>query len=91
MLGNRNAHKRARARIAAGSRRPPVLLTASPDLDPIELVVAKVDHARRRIDARSDPALLAAAGPALAAVTSADARAFPSHRLPSSPDSGQPG
>ena len=47
-----------------------------PDLNPIEHAFAKVKAALRRAEARSFPALVAAAGPALDAVTPADVAGF---------------
>lgn len=78
VLDNLSVHKRAaaRARIEAAGCQLRFLPTYSPDFNPIEHAFAKVKQALRRAEARSYPALLAAAGPALAAVTPSDARAF---------------
>jgi len=78
VLDNLSVHKRAaaRARIEAAGCQLRFLPTYSPDFNPIEHAFAKVKQALRRAEARSYPALLAAAGPALASVTPSDARAF---------------
>jgi len=78
VLDNRSVHRRAAARalIEAAGCSLRFLPTSSPDFNPIEQAFAKVKQGPRRAEARSSPALLAAAGPALAAVTPADARAF---------------
>jgi transposase len=78
VLDNLSVHRRAaaRARIEAAGCALRFLPTYSPDFNPIEQAFAKVKQRLRRAEARSYPALLAAAGAALAAVTPADARAF---------------
>ncbi len=78
VLDNLSVHRRAaaRRRIEAAGCAVRFLPTYSPDFNPIELAFAQVKQRLRRAEARSYSALLAAAGPALAAVTPADARAF---------------
>ena len=78
VLDNLSVHKRAaaRARIEAAGCALRFLPTYSPDFNPIEQAFAKVKQRLRRAEARSYPELLAAAGPALASVSPADARAF---------------
>ena len=73
---NLNVHKSARARSlieAAGCRVVP-LPRYSPDLNPIELVFAKLKTALRRAQARTFDTVVAATGAAFAAITAADAR-----------------
>lgn len=78
ILDNLSVHKSAQARdlIAAAGCALHFLPTYSPDFNPIEHAFAKVKHLLRRAEARTFAALRAAAGPALDAVTPADARAF---------------
>ena len=78
LLDNLSVHRSARARDlveAAGCRLIP-LPRYSPDLNPIEPAFAKLKGALRRAEARSFEELVAAAGPALDAVTPADAGGF---------------
>jgi transposase len=96
ILDNLSVHKSARARdlIAGAGCALRFLPTYSPDFNPIEHAFAKIKHHLRRAEARSFAALRAAAGPALDAVTPADARAFFADcgfPLPPDPDDhGQP-
>lgn len=78
VLDNLSVHKSARARAAieAAGCALRFLPTYSPDFNPIEHAFAKIKQRLRRAEARSFAALRAAAGPALDAVTPADARAF---------------
>jgi transposase len=78
LLDNRSVHENARARrlVEGSGCRLRFLPRSSPDLHPIEPAFAKVKGALRRAEARSFDALVEAAGPAVAAVTAADARAF---------------
>ena len=78
LLDNRSVHLDARARraVEAAGCALRFLPRYSPDLNPIEPAFAKVKQALRRAEARTFDALVAAAGPALGAVTPADARAF---------------
>lgn len=78
LLDNRSVHLDARARraVEAAGCALRFLPRYSPDLNPIEPAFAKVKQALRRAEARTFDALVAAAGPALAAVTPADARGF---------------
>ena len=78
VLDNLSVHKSARARrlVAAAGRRLLFLPRYSPDLNPIEPAFAKRKQALRRAAARTFDALVAAAGPALHALTPADARGF---------------
>ena len=81
LLDNLSVHKNARARRlieAAGCALRP-LPRYSPDLNPIEHAFAKLKGALRRAEARSFDALVAAAKPAIEAVTAADARGFCAH------------
>jgi transposase len=75
---NLSVHKSARARAlveGAGCRLLP-LPRYSPDFNPIEHAFAKLKRALRRAEARDFEALVAAAKPAIEAVTPADARGF---------------
>jgi len=78
VLDNLSVHKSARARdlIAAAGCALRFLPTYSPDFNPIEHAFAKIKQHLRRAEARSFAALRAATGPALDAVTPADAHAF---------------
>jgi transposase len=78
LLDNLSVHKSARARrpVEGAGCAWRHLPRYSPDYNPIEHAFAKVKQALRRAGARSYPALLAAAGPALAAVTPRDAAGF---------------
>jgi transposase len=77
LLDNLSVHENARARrlVEAAGCRLRFLPRYSPDLNPIEHAFAKVKGALRKAEARTFDALVAAAGPAIAAVTAADARA----------------
>ena len=81
VLDNLAVHKSARA-IGAITRAgcsvvflPPY----SPDLKPIELAFSKLKHHLRTVQARTFATVVAATGPALAAITPADAAAFFAH------------
>ena len=78
VLDNPSVHKNARARrlIEAAGRALRPLPRYSPDLNPIEHAFAKLKQALRRAEARSFAALVAAAKPAIDAVSPADARRF---------------
>lgn len=78
LLDNLSVHKRARAGalVAAAGCSVRFLPRYSPDLNPIEQAFAKLKQALRRAEARSFEALVAAAKPAVDAITPADARAF---------------
>jgi transposase len=81
VLDNLSVHKSADARalVAAAGCRLLFLPAYSPDFNPIELAFAKLKQALRRAAARTDDALVAAIGAALATITEADARAFFAH------------
>ena len=75
---NLSVHKSARARSlieAAGCRVVP-LPRYSPDLNPIELVFAKLKTALRRAQARTFDAIVSATGAAFATITAADTHSF---------------
>ncbi|MDQ4098828.1 MAG: IS630 family transposase, partial [Actinomycetota bacterium] len=78
ILDNLSVHQSARARnlIAAAGCELRFLPTYSPDFNPIEQAFAKLKQHLRRAEARSFAALRAAVGPALDAITPADATAF---------------
>ena len=78
LLDNLSVHKSATARrlVAEAGCTLRHLPTYSPDMNPIEQAFAKVKTALRRVEARTFEALVAAAKPALAAVTPADACGF---------------
>ena len=78
VLDNLSVHKSAKARapIEAAGCELRFLPRYSPDRNPIEHAFAKRKQALRRAEARSFEAIAAALGPAMAAVTPADARAF---------------
>ena len=78
LLDNLSVHKSATARrlVAEAGCALRHLPTYSPDLNPIEPAFAKVKTALRRAEARTFAGLVAAAKPALDAVTPADARGF---------------
>jgi len=78
LLDNLSVHKSATARrlVAAAGCELRHLPTYSPDMNPIEQAFAKIKAAVRRAEARDIEALVAAAKPAVAAVTAADARGF---------------
>lgn len=78
LLDNLSVHRNARARAlveAAGCALRP-LPRYSPDYNPIEPAFAQLKQALRRAEARSFEALVAAAKPAIEAVTPGHARAF---------------
>jgi transposase len=81
VFDNLSAHKRARLEPLLAHKQCEVwfLPAYSPDLTPIELAFAKIKQALRRAAARTKEALEAAIDGALAAITSADARAFFDH------------
>ncbi len=81
LLDNLSVHKDARARrlVEAAGCALRFLPRYSPDLNPIELAFAKLKGALRRAEARSFAALVAAARPAIEAVTPTDARSFFAH------------
>ncbi len=70
---------RARARIEAAGCRVRFLPPDSPDCNPIAPAFAARKTDRRRVDARTEAAVLPAIGDGLAAITAADARAFFAH------------
>ena len=78
LLDNLSVHRSAEARrlVAEAGCELRHLPTYSPDLNPIEQAFATVKAGLRRAEARTFEALVAAAKPALAAVTPADARGF---------------
>ena len=78
LLDNRSVHTSATARrlVAEAGCELRHLPTSSPDMNPIEQAFAKVKAGLRRAAARDFDALVAAATPAPAAVTPADARGF---------------
>lgn len=77
-LDNLSVHKNAAARrlVEAAGCALRFLPRYSPDRNPIEPAFAKVKQALRRAEARSFDALVAAARPAVDAVSPADARGF---------------
>jgi hypothetical protein len=81
VLDNLSAHESPRAAglIGAAGARVLFLPPYSPDFNPIEMAIAKVKAALRKLGARTVDALLAAIGDALMAVTAADAAAFVRH------------
>ena len=81
VLDNLPVHKSARARrlIEGVGCRVLFLPAYSPDFNPIELAFAKIKHHLRRAAERTFAGLVAATGPALEAVTAADARGFFTH------------
>jgi transposase len=81
LLDNLAVHKspRARALIEGAGCEVRFLPSYSPDCNPIELAFAKLKQTLRGTAARTFPALVAATGPALEAVTAADARGFFAH------------
>ena len=78
LLDNLSVHRSATARalVTAAGCELRHLPTYSPDMNPIEQAFAKVKAGLRRAEARDFEALVAAAKPALAAVTAADAHGF---------------
>lgn len=92
VLDNLSVHKSATARAAieAAGCQLVFLPAYSPDCNPIELAFAKIKQMLRRVQPRSYAEVLAAAKPAINAVTAADAHGFYAHvgfRLP--PQAGQ--
>jgi transposase len=81
VLDNLPVHKSARARrlIEAAGCQVLFLPAYSPDFNPIEQAFAKCKQRLRGIAARTLPGIVAATGPALAAITPADARGFFAH------------
>ena len=78
LLDTLSVHRSATARalVAAAGCALRHLPTSSPDMNPIEQAFAKIKAALRRAEARTFDGVVAAAKPALAAVTPADARGF---------------
>jgi transposase len=76
VMDNLAAHKRAPilALLRQAGAEPLFLPAYSPDLNPIEKMWSKIKQLLRSREARTQPALLAAIGQALAAVTPQDAR-----------------
>ena len=81
ILDNLAVHKSTRARRLIEGARCQVrfLPSYSPDFNPIELAFAKLKQRLRGKPERTFPRLVAATGPALEAVTAADARGFFAH------------
>jgi transposase len=81
VLDNLPVHKSARARRLIEGAGGAVLFLPpySPDFNPIELAFAKLKQTLRGKAARTLPGIVAATGPALEAVTAADARGFFAH------------
>jgi transposase len=81
VLDNLAVHKSPRARtlIEEAGCAVRFLPSYSPDFNPIELAFAKIKQRLRGAAERTFPGLVAATGPALAAVTAADARGFFAH------------
>lgn len=81
VLDNLSVHKSARARrlIEAAGCTVLFLPAYSPDCNPIEQAFAKLKQYLRSTAARTLPGIVAATGPALEAVTPADARGFFAH------------
>jgi transposase len=81
VLDNLPVHKSARARaLIEGVGCSVLFLPAySPDCNPIELAFAKIKQVLRGQAERTITAIVAAPGPALEAVTAADARGFFAH------------
>jgi transposase len=77
----RPVHRSARARalIAGAGCEWRLLPSYSPDFNPIELAFAKIKQTLRGAAERTFPGIVAATGPALDAVTAADARGFFAH------------
>lgn len=71
--------ERARARIEAAGCELRLLPSYSPDFNPIEQAFAKVKQALRGAGERTFAGIVTATGPALDAVTAADARGFFAH------------
>jgi transposase len=81
VLDNLPVHKSARARrlIEDAGCHLLFLPAYSPDFNPIELAFAKLKQILRGTAARTLVGIVAATGPALEAITAADARAFFAH------------
>jgi transposase len=81
IFDNLAVHKspRARSLIAGAGCQVRFLPSYSPDFNPIELAFAKLKQHLRRAAERTFAGLVAATGPALEAVTAADARGFFAH------------
>jgi hypothetical protein len=81
VLDNLAVHKspRARALIEGAGCQVRFLPSYSPDFNPIELAFAKIKQTLRGAAERTFSGLVAATGPALEAVTPADARGFFAH------------
>jgi transposase len=81
VLDNLPVHKSARARRRIEEAGCCVLFLPaySPDFNPIELAFAKLKQRLRTTAARTLPGIIAATGPALEAITAADARGFFAH------------
>ena len=81
VLDNLPVHKSARARaLIEGAGCAVLFLPAySPDFNPIELAFAKIKQTLRGRAERTIAGIVAATGPALDAVTAADARGFFAH------------
>jgi DDE superfamily endonuclease len=81
VLDNLAVHKSPRARtlIEGAGCAVRFLPSYSPDCNPIELAFAKIKQRLRGAAERTFPGLVAATGPALEAVTAADARGFFAH------------
>lgn len=81
VLDNLAVHKSARAlaAIAAAGCAVVFLPPYSPDLNPIELAFSKLKQHLRAVAARTVDTVIAATGPALDAITPADAAAFFTH------------
>jgi transposase len=91
ILDNLSVHKSARAHqlLADAGCDLRFLPTYSPDFNPIEQAFAKIKQRLRRAQARTFADLVAAAGPALDAVTPSDAMGF--YRAAGYPlENGQP-
>jgi hypothetical protein len=88
VLDNLGAHKTPEVRelLDSSGFAYRYLPSYSPDLNPIELAWAKVKAELRRVGARTTGALHRAIGPALNAVTAADASAFFRHAGYGRPD-----
>jgi transposase len=81
VLDNLPVHKSAKARqLIAGAGCTVLFLPAySPDFNPIEQAFSKIKQALRGAAARTFAGIVAATGPALEAVTAAEARGFFAH------------
>ena len=81
VLDNLPAHKVSgiRERIKGAGARLLYLPAYSPDFNPIELAFAKLKQRLRRTAARTLAGIVTTTGPALEAITAADARGFFAH------------